>query len=595
MDKNSLPTFKLLQGIWRHISFRRRLQMSALLMAMLASGAAELISLGSVLPFLAVLSDPDILWNQSYIRTAATRIGFSEASQLLIPSIICFAFAAIIAAGVRLCNLWLSGKLAASVGSDLSCEAYKRTLYQPFLVHVQRNSSTVIAASTSQISLTVAAINAILQTVTSAIVSIGLLTGLLIIDASIAAAAALIFGTAYSLLAITVNKELTVNSYKIADATKEQLRALQEGLGSIRDLLLDGSQSTFIDIYRRADRPQRLLEAKNSYLSSFPRYSIEALGMVVISMLGGFLVVQKGSGAAVIPTLGALALGAQRLLPALQQIYGGWASLKSYNAAMYGVLNMLNQPLPKITNKITPLAFEKKIVLKNVSFRYTEQSELILNNIDVEIQHGQRIGLIGATGSGKSTMIDVIMGLLPPTEGDLMVDGRRINNESETNLMESWRANIAHVPQTIYLADTSIAENIAFGVPKEKIDIAKVQLAAKQAQISSFIESNDQGYNSHVGERGIRLSGGQRQRIGIARALYKQADVLVFDEATSALDTNTEKSVMTAINSLSSKLTIILIAHRLSTVAGCDKIIELSKGNVQRTIYPSESPTTFQI
>ena len=595
MDKDSLSTVKLIRGIWRHISFRRRLQMSALLIAMLASGVAELISLGSVIPFLVVLSDPDILWDQTYIRSAATSIGFSEASQLLIPSIICFALAAIIAAGVRLSNIWLNGELVASIGSDLSCEAYKRTLYQPLLVHVQRNSSTVIAASTSQISMTVAAINAILQSVTSAVVSIGLLTGLLIIDASIAAAAALIFGTAYSLLAVTVNKELRVNSYKIADATKEQLRALQEGLGSIRDLLLDGSQSTYIDIYRRADRPQRLLQAKNSYLSSFPRYSLEALGMVVISMLGGFLVVQKGSGAAVIPTLGALALGAQRLLPALQQVYGGWAALKSYNADMYGVLNMLNQPLPKIIDKITPLAFEKKIVLKNVSFRYTEQSELILNNIDVDIQHGQRIGLIGATGSGKSTMIDVIMGLLPPTEGDLLVDGRKINNESESNLIESWRATIAHVPQSIYLADTSIAENIAFGVPKAKIDLERVQLAAQQAQISSFVESSDQGYNSHVGERGIRLSGGQRQRIGIARALYKQANILVFDEATSALDTNTEKSVMTAINSLSSQLTIILIAHRLSTVAGCDKVIELSKGKVQRTIYPSQSPTTFQI
>ena len=566
MDESRASTTKLLLGIWSHISHKRRIQLLALLLVMLASGAAELVTLGSVIPFLAVLTDPSFLWEQKYIRSIAIPLGYTDPSQLLIPVIICFAFAAVIAASIRLCNVWLNGILAASIGSDLSCEAYKRTLYQPFTVHVQRNSSEVIAASTSQVKLTVNALNAILQSVTSAVVAIGILIGMLFISAPIAISAFIIFGTAYSLLAFTVNKELRVNSYKIAYATKEQLRALQEGLGSIRDLLLDGSQPTYIDIYRNADRPQRFLEAKNNYLSSFPRFALEALGIVLLAFMGGFMILKRGSASSVIPTLGSLALGSQRLLPALQQLYGGWASVKSCNAGLLGVLNLLNQPLPQLSTKISRFNFTGLIELRDLSFRYNTHSKLVLSNINFEIKFGQRIGFIGSTGCGKSTLADVIMGLLPPTSGNIYVDGIDINHDPDKCMINSWRASIAHVPQSIYLADTTIAENIAFGVPKHLIDWSRVYSASQQAQISPFVESMEAGYNSLIGEGGIRLSGGQKQRIGIARALYKQATVLVFDEATSALDTDTENAVMEAINNLSTDYTIILIAQT-STVA----------------------------
>ena len=382
---------------------------------------------------------------------------------------------------------------------------------------------------------------------------------MLFISAPIAISAFIIFGTAYSLLAFTVNKELRVNSYKIAYATKEQLRALQEGLGSIRDLLLDGSQPTYIDIYRNADRPQRFLEAKNNYLSSFPRFALEALGIVLLAFMGGFMILKRGSASSVIPTLGSLALGSQRLLPALQQLYGGWASVKSCNAGLLGVLNLLNQPLPQLSTKISRFNFTGLIELRDLSFRYNTHSKLVLSNINFEIKFGQRIGFIGSTGCGKSTLADVIMGLLPPTSGNIYVDGIDINHDPDKCMINSWRASIAHVPQSIYLADTTIAENIAFGVPKHLIDWSRVYSASQQAQISPFVESMEAGYNSLIGEGGIRLSGGQKQRIGIARALYKQATVLVFDEATSALDTDTENAVMEAINNLSTDYTIILL------------------------------------
>ncbi len=580
-------TFNLLRRIWGYLSRRRRLQLAVLLLVMLASGLAELVSLGAVLPFLAVLSNPQQLWQQPLIQALALRVGYSQAQQLVLPATTAFALAAVLAALIRLLNLWLNGRLAAAVGSDLSCEAYRRTLYQPYQVHVQRNSSTLITAITNHIQLTVFALNAVLQIVSAVVVAAGLLIGLLLIDWLVAVFTAGLFGLAYGLVAITVRRLLQQNGGRIAAAANQRVKALQEGLGAIRDVLLDGSQATYLELYRRADRPQRHLESKNVFLSTFPRYALEALGLVAIAVLGGLLVLQRGSGASVIPLLGALALGAQRLLPALQQIYGGWANLRSWSASLAAVIELLEQPLPQQQALAEPLPLQQSIRLQGVRFRYARELPEVLQGLDLEIRRGERIGLIGSTGSGKSTLVDLLMGLLPPSGGQLLVDGLDLHDPAHAEHLAAWRAAMAHVPQSIYLSDNSIAENIAFGVPRQAIDLDRVKQAAEQAQIAGFIESSLEGYASFVGERGIRLSGGQRQRIGIARALYKRASVIVLDEATSALDTSTEEAVMEAVEGLSRDLTMVMIAHRLSTVQRCDRVVRLDHGVVVASGPPS--------
>ena len=249
---------------------------------------------------------------------------------------------------------------------------------------------------------------------------------------------------------------------------------------------------------------------------------------------------------------------------------------------------MLNQPLPLQVSVSNPMVLQESIRIEEVQFRYTPEQSNVLQDLNLKINLGDRIGLIGTTGSGKSTTVDLLMGLLKPTFGRLLVDGEDLHDPLFPERLVAWRKAIAHVPQTIYLADTSIAENIAFGVPKDDIDLMRVKKSAQQAQIASFIESSPEGYSSYVGERGIRLSGGQRQRIGIARALYKQASVIVLDEATSALDNVTEKSVMEAIDSLNRNLVLVIIAHRLSTLKCCDRIIQLDKGKVVASGSPSE-------
>ena len=581
-------TRELLLGIAGHLSGRRKRQLVLLSLVTLAAAAAELVSLGSVLPFLAVLTEPEAIWRWPGVQQLARLAGWTSSDHLLIPSAGIFALAAVAAASVRLLNLWLGGQLAAAIGSDLSCEAYRRTLYQPYAVHVQRNSSTVINSVTGQIGRTVAAINALLTAWTAVLVAISLLAGLLWIDWVVAISAAVLFGGAYGLIASFSKKKLTRNSAIINASSARTLKALQEGLGAIREVLLDGTQPAYLEIYRSSDRPQRQFQAKNQFLSGFPRFALEALGLLAIAFLAIALVLSKGSGSAAIPLLGTFALGAQRLLPAMQQAYSGWSSLKGSSAALEGVLNMLQQPLPSALNFQSKLVLNDGIRFQGVRFSYGEEASGVLNDLSLSIGVGQRVGLIGSTGSGKSTTVDLLMGLLAPTDGQILVDNLDLHDLSHPERILAWRSAIAHVPQSIYLVDSSIAENIAFGVSRDQIDFDRVRLAAQQAQIASFIEASPDSYNSFVGERGIRLSGGQRQRLGIARALYKQAQVMILDEATSALDNDTEQAVMDAINQLDRNLTVVMIAHRLSTVAKCDRVIRLDHGRVVADGPPSE-------
>jgi len=551
---------------------------------MLLTSLAEMISLGAVVPFLAVLAQPTVLWNAEPVQLIAPLLGWQRPADTIAP--ICFAFAAsaLTAGAIRVLGLWANTRIASAIGSDLSSEVYRRTLYQPYATHAARNSSELISTITNQVGATVEVIYSLLQLVTCSLVFVGLSMMLLFINASVALLATTIFGLAYGLVIVTARRRLRLNSMRIVTDQQSLLKVLQEGLGGIRDVLLSDSQPVYVNLYQLADHRFRLARGSNSFLGAYPRYALEALGMVIVS---GIAWGTNSSGASLmgfLPMLGALALGAQRLLPTFQQIYGTWASVSGNQEALRATLSYLRQPISvaALAPVSEPLSFRQELRFEKVSFAYCSDLPLVIEDLELRIQPGERIGFVGATGSGKSTCLDLLMGLLSPTKGRITVDGVELQGSA----VRAWQRQIAHVPQSIYLADASIAENIAFGVPIAEIDQGRVQKAAQQAQIADFIESKPAGYDSYVGERGVRLSGGQRQRIGIARALYKQAQVMVFDEATSALDNETESAVMETIERLDRKLTILMIAHRLSTVAHCDRVIELSLGKVLREGSP---------
>ena len=567
----------LLVRLWHHLSRRRRRQLVLLLGLMLVSAFAEVVSLGAVLPFLGILIAPDRVFNHTIVADVALAWGVTSADQLVLPLTLAFAAAALIAGAIRILLLWASTRLAFASGADLSIEVYRRTLYQPYRVHVARNSSEVISGITNKVNSVVVPLS-LLTLVSSTVLLVAIMLALIAINPVVASVAAVGFGASYALITWLVRHRLERNSQHIAREQTQVVKALQEGLGGIRDVLLDGTQPVYCNIYRQADLPLRRAQGNNTFISQSPRYVMEALGIVLIAALAYGLSRQAGGIATALPVLGALALGAQRLLPALQQMYSNWAAIVGSHASLADTIALLDQPLPAelLQPAPVPLTFQDAIRFDAVRFRYTGGGPWVLDGLNLTIPKGARVGFVGSTGSGKSSTLDLLMGLLMPTEGELLVDGQPISG----NRLRAWQQTIAHVPQSIYLADTTLAENIAFGVPRDAIDLDRVQQAARQAQIADFIENRPEGYNAIVGERGIRLSGGQRQRIGIARALYKQASVLVFDEATSALDNATEQSVMDAIEGLNRDLTILLIAHRLTTVRRCDTIVELEHGRV---------------
>ena len=569
----------LLIHLWHHLNKRRRIQFSLLVGLMFVSAFAEVASLGAVIPFLGILVAPERVFEHYLIGRMAQDFGITSADQLLLPLTSAFIGFAVIAGAIRILLTWANTRLAFSTGADLGIKVYRHTLYQPYWVHASQNSSEIISGITTKTNLVVFDVLMPLLTMFSAILlAVAIMATLIAVDPVVASVACLGFGFIYALVIWVSRRRLHRNSLRVAQEQTQVVKALQEGLGGIRDVLLDGVQEVYCDVFRRADQTLRRAQGNNVFISYSPRYALEALGMVLIAALAYVLSQQVGGISAAIPMLGLLALGAQRVLPSLQQIYYAWASIVGSQASLADTLALLDQILPEeqLQTTTAPLSFHDDVRLDGVRFRYNVEAPWVLNDLNLVINKGARVGFVGSTGSGKSTTLDLLIGLLMPTEGKLLIDGKPVYG----NRLRDWQRSIAHVPQSIYLADSSLAENIAFGIPHDKIDLNRVERAARQAQIADYIESNPEGYHARVGERGIRLSGGQRQRIGIARALYKQASVLVLDEATSALDNATEQLGMDAMGMLSSDLTIILIAHRLTTVRHCDIIVELEHGKV---------------
>jgi ABC-type multidrug transport system fused ATPase/permease subunit len=580
MASEQQPISQLLKRLSSHISSRRRGQFAVLLVLMIFTSFAEIVSIGAVIPFLAILTDPARVFIHPSAQSIIKAMGLTDPQQLLLPLTISFGLAALVAGAMRLTLLWASTRMSYAVGADLSISIYRRTLYQPFAVHVARNSSEVINGISGKSGNAISVINMSLSLISSSVMLSAILIALLVVDPSTALAAFGGFGLIYGFIIQLTRKRLLINSQIAARESTQVIKSLQEGLGGIRDVLIDGSQAVYCQIYRNADQPLRRAQGNNSFISSSPRFGMEALGMLLIAALA-YTTAQRADGIAnAIPVLGALALAAQRMLPILQQAFMAWSSIQGGKTSLQDTLELLDQPLPNYAEHPPhkPLPFEQHICLTQLSFRYTPQTPWVINNLDLTITKGSRVGFIGVTGSGKSTLLDIVMGLLEPNKGTIEIDGEPISLGNH----RAWQAHIAHVPQAIFLADSTIEENIAFGIPKAHIDLKRVRQAAKQAQISGTIETWPKQYQTVVGERGIRLSGGQRQRIGIARALYKQADVIIFDEATSALDSETEQAVMHSIEGLSENVTLFIIAHRLTTLKNCTQIVELGGGCIKR-------------
>ena len=565
----------MIKKLWQHLTKRRRKQFWLLLILMIMASIMEVISIGAVVPFLGALTSPEQIYQHHLTQPLIQILEITDSSQLLLPLTIIFVIATLISAAVRLLLLYVSTRFSYATGADLSIDIYRRTLYQDYSVHTSRNSSEIINSIITKTNTVIGHILVPLLTfVSSVFIMIGIISIIFTINAQVALITFSIFSFLYWIITFFTKKSLQKNSELIANESTQMVKSLQEGLGGIRDVLIDGTQEFYCKLYQNADLSLRRASGDNVFIGSSPRYLMEAIGMILIAILAYTLTLQEGSIATVIPVLGALAVGAQKLLPSLQQAYSSYSTIKGAKSSFIDVLNLLNQPFPHSVSQdlIKPMLFKREIVFKDLSFRYTQDAPWILKNVNLSFKKGETIGFIGMTGSGKSTLLDIFMGLLTPTSGELVIDGVTITQENS----RAWQAHISHVPQSIYLADSAIQENIAFGVEAGQIKEYKVVQAAQRAQIAEMINNLKNKYKTFVGERGVQLSGGQRQRIGIARALYKDSDVLILDEATSSLDNKTEQKIMQQIAKLKDNQTVFIIAHRLTTLKQCDSIIRIN-------------------
>jgi ABC-type multidrug transport system fused ATPase/permease subunit len=560
---------------------RERARSYVLLAMVLVMALLDTIGVGSVLPFVAVLSDPEAVSRNRYLAAVYAYAGFAD-TRAFLRFLGLIVFGALIASvAFRALTTYVLLQFTNMRSYSLSKRLVAGYLRQPYEWFLERHSADLGKTVLAEVNEVVTrALVPMVQTIAHGTVVIFLVTLLVIVDPVLALALSMAFGGFYVCIYFLLRRYLTRIGLSRLESNRARYQLLQETFAGIKHLKVAGLEDTMID---RFDKPARRLarrQAAYQIVSQLPRFALEAIAFGGVLLAAMYLMSEPGRLQKALPVLAIYALAGYRLLPALQQVYAHVTNLRFAGPTLDRLHADLTELQPSgIQGTVArrPLQLRQELILEDISYRYPRSERPVLDRLSLRIPAGTTVGLVGATGSGKTTTVDVILGLLRPHEGRVLLDSIAITDEN----VRDWQRMIGYVPQSVYLSDESIAANIAFGQPQEQIDLAAVERAARIAHLHEFVTGQlPQGYETKVGDRGIRLSGGQSQRIGIARALYHDPEVLILDEATSALDTVTESSVMDAVHDLGRRKTIIIIAHRLTTVRRCDRIFVLEFGKV---------------
>ena len=554
-----------------------------LLLCILLMAFLEIASIGMVLPFLAVASNPATVQSNDLLLWVYEGLAFTSTNSFLIALGLLAFLALLLSNAWMTLTLWLQARTTAALGHGLATRLLAHYAGQPYAFFLGRNSADLgktILAEVEQ--LTQGVIIPALQLVTRMAVAVAILGLLIAFDPLLACLIGMVLGGAYAGIFLLVQRHLATLGRERVAANSRRFKATSELFGAIKDIKLLGREGDLLDEFESPSRRYYETTATSSIIAQLPRYLLEAVAFGGVLLIAVYLLLRGGALQDVIPVLGLYAFAGYRLMPSLQQIFAALAQLRFGGPVLDNVHRELQEgavraPCARGTKLHDPYPFHKALELDHATFTYPGAATAALTDVSLTIAAKTTVGFMGPTGAGKTTLIDLVLGLLHPTSGEIRVDGQPLDAQT----LPAWQRSIGYVPQHIYLSDDTIARNIALGVPDQDIDLAAVRRAARIARIDAFIESDlPQAYNTVVGERGIRLSGGQRQRIGIARALYHNPSVLVFDEATSALDHATEAAVMEAIDTLSGNRTILIIAHRLSTLDVCDVVFRVERGQI---------------
>lgn len=575
--------FKMIRQLFSLLTPQQLKQFYILQLLVVVMAFTELVGIASIAPFMALVGDISLLEKEGLFAELYQLSGIANPMDFLFYTGLTVLVTLTLSTVISMVTIWRLSLYAARVGTEIADRLYTHYMHQDWLFHASGSSAHLTKqVSTEAQRVTDQIIQPLMQMNAKVVLAVFISVSILIYDPFIAVAGLLLFSCAYFLLYKLVRKRLQTNGHKISQVFTERFRLMNEGFGGIKDVLLLDRRQDFVERFQDSGKLLARARGINIAISQVPRYFMELIAFgAMISLVLLLIKLHQGNLGTVLPILAVYALAAFKLLPALQQIYSSVAQIKGNTAAFEAIKDDLAkslvdpQPIDE-GSKPAHLQLEKQISLNNITFSYPNKATPAVNGLNMVIPKNSVIGLVGASGSGKSTAIDLLLGLLTPQKGELWIDGTCITADKK----RAWQNNLGFVPQSIYLSEGSIAENVAFGLPVKNINIEQVNKALKLANLTELLEQLPEGINTKVGERGVQLSGGQRQRIGIARALYHEAEVLVFDEATSALDGITEKIIMEAIHDFSGQKTIIMIAHRLKTVQKCDIIYMMDQGKI---------------
>ena len=546
-----------------------------MVVALLILGAvAEVATIGAVIPFVTFLEGGRTAHHSYWPLALATANGRS--SRLLATAL--FVVLALAAGSIRLVLAYSSRTFIFRLAHELTVEIQRRLLLQPLSFHIHRNTSTLLTALDKCEASVFSVLLPLMQAAAAVVIAASIVALMLVVAPPAIVVVGAVLMLAYALVSAIMRKRLAANSAILGAAYDARFQTVQESYGGIRDIIINNAQAMHLRAFETIDRQLASARSSTQFIAVAPQYLIETLAIVVIAAVAVPLAGRSGGIAAVLPALAALALAARRLLPLLQQVYTAWSAIQGQRSIFGQVTDLLRLPASDgRDSRATPLKPRQRITFDGVCFSYPTREKRALDQVSLAIPRGSMVALVGATGSGKSTFLDLLMGLLEPDEGQVLVDDTVLGPASQ----RAWHKAIAHVPQNIFLSDSTIARNIMLGVPDRAPEDWRIVECAKRAQLHEFILSLPDGYETRVGERGVRLSGGQRQRLGLARALYKDAGLLVLDEATNALDDATERAVFSALKDLRNEgRTIIIASHRHSVIHYCGLAVRLDHGRV---------------
>lgn len=574
---------KMIQQLFSLLSSDQVKQFYILQLLVILMAFTEILGIASIAPFMALVGDISILEREGAIAKIYQYSGVNDPAQFLFYTGFAVLIMLAISTVISMYTTWKLSLYAAKTGTEISDRLYRYYMQKDWLFHASSSSAHLTKQVASEAArLTDGVIQPLLHMNAKVVLAFFISISILIYNPLIALSGLLIFTFAYIFLYKLVRKQLQVNGDDLSVISTERFRLMNEGFGGIKDVLLLNRHHDFVERFQDSGKKFAYARGTNNAISQVPRYFMELVAFgTMIGLVLLLIKLHQGNLGAVLPILAVYALAAFKLLPALQQIYSSITQIKgnasAFEAIKEDLVQSLNNKQAMFDENINEhLSFKKNITLNNINFTYPGKSNLAINSLDMVIPVNSVIGLVGSSGSGKSTTIDLLLGLLTPDVGEIYIDNTCMTAMNK----RAWQNTIGFVPQSIFLSEGTIAENVAFGLAKKDINLEQVKKALQLANMMELVQDLPNGVNTKVGERGVQLSGGQRQRIGIARALYNEADVLVFDEATSALDGITERIIMESIHNLSGKKTIIMIAHRLKTVQKCDIIYMMDKGKV---------------